>query len=255
MGIQVLTDSLNSVEATIGQFEAGGNFIERRDAAETLAVIAREIVFALRRGSADSDPDVSHTCRQSIQAVTSDLTDGLESIEIEIVAAKRMLDHLRASSGGASGDEAKGASTGESRPATHDEIRRWLIDLAQEQKAPLEEKENRCILDIALQQGRRQKVYIDLGQRDSGGEELIILYTLCGPAQEKIFRGALKANARLSHAAFALHRTKNEETLILLGRRRLAGLTADALKDDVMYLARKGDLAEAQLLKGEDDRH
>lgn len=246
-----LTATLHGVEAALRQFETGSNWIERRDAIDVLGLCAREIGHALRAGAADSDPDVAHAASQLLLALKKDLTGSAEAAAIEIAAQRRAVQGALDSEP----DEARESASGQGAGAAPSpaEIRRWLTELAEVHKAKVVGEGELLTVKFPLQGGRSQKVYVDLDEQDSAGEPLVLLYTVCGEPRPEVYPRALLANARLSHAAFALLRRAENERLIMVCRRRLAGLRQPAFASNMLYIAKKGDEAQAQLeAKGKD---
>ena len=230
------TGTPDGVDSVLHQYEHGSNWVERRDAADALTLTAREIISALRRGAEDKDPDVSHASRKALETLKSDQEADPAQVKTDIDAMRRT---LRIEHG--TGQE---SATDVSTP---DDIRGWLLEFAESKKAQLEGERDKFTVTLQLQQGRTQKVYIDIDERDSSGEPLILLYTVCGPPRPEVYAKALQSNARLSHSAFALLKQGKQERLILVNRRRQRGLTSETLASDLLYLAKKGDQAETQL--------
>lgn len=248
MSPRELGEIFDAVESGIAQFKEGENWVKRRDAADVLGLGARDILLALRRGSTDADPDVALVSKQIVEAIKHDLGADLSSIELELASQRRTLGIHQTDSVSSSAPSGGDRSTDGASPQT---IRKWLTALAEREKGTVEGEGARLAIQIPLQAGRSQKVFIETGQKDSSGEDVIVLYTLCGAPEAKMYGSALESNARLSHAAFALLKRGEEQTLILVSRRRLAGLSQSAFETDLLYIARKGDQAEGQLQAGD----
>jgi len=246
------------IQAYIRTLEGGSNWVERRDAANVITFIARNALHALRTASEDSDPDVSHVAKASISTLQEDFTIPLETLKTQLAGVRRTLrtDKNSSSSGSKSdpnGDASGTAMAGTSSEPTTEEINGWLVDYAAANKGQLQSKDGKFELELPLLEGRSQKVFVDSTRKDSRGSAVVLIYTVCGPATEKLYSSALRSNASLSHAAFALLGKGEDQKLILASRRRLLGLTEGALLDDILYVAKKGDKAESQLTGGGDE--
>lgn len=230
------TGGLDGVKSVLRQYEQGSNWVERRDAADALTLTAREIILALRRGAEDKDPDVSHASRKALETLKSDQEADPAQVETEIAATRRTLRIGR--------NIVQESATDVPTP---EDIKGWLLEFAESKKTQLKGERDKFTVTLQLRQGRTQKVYIDIDERDSSGEPIILLYTVCGPPRPEVYAKALQSNARLSHSAFALLKQGKQERLILVNRRRQRGLTSETLAKDLLYLAKKGDEAETQL--------
>lgn len=231
-----------------------GNWIERGDAAKSLSLIAREATHALRKASTDSDQDVSSAAKKALELLEKDSVGNAEEVDRQLADSRRQHQKEIGWRGDTGSDEDSGSAatpSSEAEPPDPAQVQKWLESFAEETGSKIQQSEDRIGLEISLAEGRRQKVFVDLDKKDSSKNPVILIYTVCGPANENVYKKALQSNAKLSHAAFALLDSKGKTTLIMVSRRRLDGLNAGSLADDVLYVARKGDDAEKQL-HGED---
>lgn len=238
------------LQGYVRKLEGGANWVERRDAANSITFIARSALYALRTASGDSDPDVSHAAKAGVETLQGDFKAGLAVLETQLAGVRRTL-RMDKSTGGA--DSAPHSPAAASLEPTSDEIHGWLVDYAEANKGVLQGKEGKFTLEILLLEGRTQKIFIDATRKDSQGNATILIYTICGPATKKLYSAALRSNASLSHAAFALLGKGEDQKLILASRHRLAGLGERVLTENILYVAKKGDKAESQLTGGGDE--
>lgn len=238
----------DTTEAFIRQLAGGRNWVERRDGAAALAMMAREAVLALRKAAQDKDPDVAHECRKSVETIAGDLTATLPELEMEIAAALRAYhaDRGARSPAAAPGGAAAAGAPGGGEP-TAEAIGAWLGEIVVKHGGQASQTEGKWLLELGVGRGRTQKLFVEADKTDSNGRGVIVVYTICGPAEAKVLRAALKSNMQLSHAAFGLMAQGEGHLLALQSRRRRAGLTREGLEEDLLYVARKGDQAEAQL--------
>jgi hypothetical protein len=257
-------DGTEITEALIGQMAGGANWVERRDAASTLTLIVRQSLLALRKMAEDKDPDVAHECKKSVATITSDLTASTLNLETELSGAMRTYRADRGSSsagltasrvagaGAAHAGEAGGRSgaasgSGSAPGASRFDLEAWLRAMAKEQGGELKERDGQWAVEFRLSGERRQTIFVDPDRKDSSGQPVAVMYTLCGPAEPKVFAASLNANAQLSHAAFAMIKQGETRRLVLISRRRMAELTRENVAETLAYLAKKGDRAESQL--------
>lgn len=262
-------DGTEITEALVRQVEGGSNWVERRDAATSLTMMVRQGLLALRKTAEDKDPDVAHECRKAVETVGGDLRNALQDIELELGSALRA---YRADLAGSRPEAAEGVaaaladgeSTGAgarkarqgrdwSHAATRDDLERWVRQIAEGRKGELGEKAGQWKIEFRTDGDRKQTIFIDPDRKDSAGHPVAVMYTLCGPAEPKVYGTALKTNMQLSHAAFGVIKQGETPLLALISRRRIGELTRDSLEETLEYLAKKGDRAESQLQ--EEDAH
>ncbi len=256
-------DGTEITDALVKQIEGGSNWVERRDAAAALTMMIRRGLLALRKSAEDKDPDVSHECKKSVELVRSDLTGATRDIELELAAALRAyladLAGSRPMEPEASTERASGEASSEvsgavaSVGATRSDLEQWLKAIAESRGGSVRETEGQWAVEVSLDGDRKQTIFVDPDRKDSSGEAVAVMYTLCGPADPKIYSMALKTNMQLSHAAFGVTKQGEKRLLALIGRRRLSELTRESLSEILEYLAKKGDRAESQLQT--DDEH
>lgn len=258
-------DGTQITEALVRRVETGSNWVERRDAATALTMMVREGLLALRKTAEDRDPDVAHECRKAVDTVQNDLKGALQDIEQELGQALRAYradlagsqpgdpDAIAEGESPEAGGEKESPARVWSHQATRDDLERWVRQIADSRRGDLREAEGQWKLEFALEGERRQTVFIDPSRKDSAGQDVAVMYTLCGPAEPQVYAKALKTNMQLSHAAFGIVDQKDSTLLALISRRRIGELTRDSLEETLVYLAKKGDRAESQLHA--DDAH
>ena len=102
-------------------------------------------------------------------------------------------------------------------------------------------------LDVPLKGGRTQKVKVLFGSKDFENEEIVTVYTECGPANASIIEWALRKNLTLHYGAFALRRMKNERTLVMVNTLLKHDLNIDELRKSIINIAEKADAVEKAL--------
>lgn len=250
-------DGTGIAETLIRQMNEGRNWVERRDAATALAMMVREALLALRKTAADKDPDVAHECQKSIETIGNELKIDLSTVEMELSGSLRAYHMDRGGPGALreGSEEEREAEAEITRPTgapSAVDVVEFMKEIARKRSGRVGSAGNHWYVELDLEGGRRQKIFVDPNKKDGAGEPIVILYTLCGPAEPKVYSTALKSNSQLSHAAFGLLKQGEKDVLALISRRRLSVMTENALEDDLLYLASKGDRAEKQLQGGDE---
>ena len=187
----------------LGNKQAG--WVTRRDAADALGLIAREALTALHEHSAEEDVDVRTAVEKALQQCGA-------------------LAH---------GDAAR------KTPA-----RFSLEELAQ----AVEKKGSRAvapsgagyIINCSLRGGRKQQVRHEPHQRRDG-VELVRVYTVCGPATDRAYGWALRANLNISQGALALADEDGKPHLVLMNCYLAETVTPTAVLASVRELSAYGD--------------
>ena len=100
---------------------------------------------------------------------------------------------------------------------------------------------------VNLSSERKQIVRVVFDRSDPDGDPALLVYTVCGGADEKRFRWALKVNARLPYGALALREVEGKEQFILINTLPEADTTRLELRKVILTLAEKGDVIEKRL--------
>ncbi|MBI4577943.1 MAG: hypothetical protein HY722_16905 [Planctomycetes bacterium] len=101
--------------------------------------------------------------------------------------------------------------------------------------------------EVKLVDGRKQGVYVREGRKDFEGEELIVVYTVCGTANPKNYENALRLNARISYGAVAIYDIDGKPCFVMTDSILAKNVSSAALRKSVLTLADKGDWLEKQI--------
>lgn len=206
-----MSEGIEQTVASLANRKAG--WVTRRDAADSLATLARTALTALHAHQDDPDVDVR-------------------------AAVLKALDRLNAPL--APGEIAAGASTLE-------ELARACAKPKYRVVSPWE---NGYAIRVSLRDGRTQTVYLVPCERDDG-RSLVRVFTYCGEVKTEILEWALRNNERLAHCAFAIDRDKDKERIILVNNLYQDRATAEAVKSAVKEIAHFGDWVEKRLSGGD----
>ena len=113
--------------------------------------------------------------------------------------------------------------------------------------------EDTYTLEVPLKGNRTQKVKVLFGAKDFEGEEIITVYTECGPSNARVMQWALEKNLTMRYGAFALRKVRNEYILVMVNTLLRRDINIQELKKTVLNLAAKADAVE-KFLTGTDIR-
>ena len=98
---------------------------------------------------------------------------------------------------------------------------------------------------------RRQYVYITGYHKGPDNEDLIQVFTVCAPDDERFYKSALLLNMNLPFGAIALSNVDGETYFVLVDTYLAESVTFKELSASITTLARAGDKME-RMLVGED---
>ena len=107
------------------------------------------------------------------------------------------------------------------------------------------------LLTVSLKGGRSQKVNVAMSSSDSEGEQLIVIYTQCGPAEPKRYEWALKQNLRMPYGSIGVRESKGKPVFVMVDTHLARTAQADEVRKSVMELAKRADAME-KVLTGAD---
>lgn len=107
------------------------------------------------------------------------------------------------------------------------------------------------LLTVSLKGGRFQKVNVATSSSDSEGEQLIVIYTQCGPADPKKYEWALKQNLCMPYGAIGVREIKDKPMFVMVDTQLARTAQADEIRKSVLELAKRADAME-KVLTGAD---
>lgn len=183
-------------------------WVLRRDAAEYLGKTAGRALTALKAHLKDSDVDVKSAVERALR------TAGADSIPAP-------------SPGGVALKDLAGAceKAGERSVQPH---------------------EDGYVVEVCLEGGRRQHVYLMPFERKDG-VALVRIFTYCGVSDPNALEWALKANMKLTHGALGLATQDGEMRLVLVDSQKAEKALPAGVRSSVKAIAFYGDWIEEKL--------
>jgi len=102
---------------------------------------------------------------------------------------------------------------------------------------------------LSLDEGRSQKVAVYFGRQDEQGDELVVIYSECGPAQEKYYEAVLRKNLSIPSGAFAIRDVDGTPNFVLVDTLLAASATPRILAKRIENIASRADIVEKSLTK------
>ncbi len=103
------------------------------------------------------------------------------------------------------------------------------------------------LLTVPLKGGRSQKVNVTTTSSDAEGEQIIVIYTKCGPADPKRYEWALKQNLCMPYGAIGVREIKDKPMFVMVDTQLARTAQADEIRKSVLELAKRGDAVEKML--------
>ena len=182
-------------------------WVHRRDAALELGAAAAAALGALQRHAADEDVDVRQAVREAMEKIRLP--------ELPEAMNAYSLDTLAKS-------------------------------CARKDRRSVSAVEGGYEVTVSLRENRKQVVRLSMAELQ-GGVAVVQLSTRCGSAGGKLRDWALRNNASLCHAAFALDEADGEPCIVMLRNIPHVEANPSNVKSAVKEMARYGDWVENTL--------
>lgn len=105
----------------------------------------------------------------------------------------------------------------------------------------------RYSLTVPLPGGRSQKVAVSFDGRDDDGSHLVVIHSVCGPADAKLYRRALRTNTKLSYGALAIAEVDGKDHFVLVNTQLARTAQPLELRKSILLIAEKADAMEKRL--------
>ncbi|NQT40243.1 MAG: HEAT repeat domain-containing protein [Planctomycetes bacterium] len=100
---------------------------------------------------------------------------------------------------------------------------------------------------LSLPDGRSQKVAVFFGRVDGQGDELVLIYSECGPADAKYYEAVLRKNLGIPAGAFAIRDIDGTPNFVMVDTMVAASVTPRVLVKKIENIAARADRVEKKL--------
>ncbi|MBP85772.1 MAG: hypothetical protein CMJ64_03500 [Planctomycetaceae bacterium] len=111
--------------------------------------------------------------------------------------------------------------------------------------------DGRCSIPVQLPNGRAQTVRIEIDGDAETGEEIVRVFSVCGPASDCYYERALHLNAAISHGAIGIETVDGGPHFVMVNAYPRATCDSHEIRTSVVEIAKHSDQVE-HLLTGED---
>lgn len=144
-----------------------------------------------------------------------------------------------------------GFITEKDRKKIKDNLKILLSEFTNNTKIECKETDEGFELTVPQPGDRKQKVYITTDRRDSDGEDIYQIFTICTESDARLFEFALRANLEIDYGALAIKEIFGTDYLVLVNTQLVKSAQAVELEKSVLTLAEIGDDIE-QIVTGKD---
>lgn len=106
---------------------------------------------------------------------------------------------------------------------------------------------NSYAFHLTFPSGRKQKVHVLLGRKDSEGDDLVMVYSPCAPADEAHYEEALRMNLRIPAGAIGITDLEEKPHFVMVDVLLLATLHSRQLTKAIEHVGKRADLLEESL--------
>ncbi|MEK6235955.1 MAG: hypothetical protein N2C14_14705 [Planctomycetales bacterium] len=185
----------------------------------------------------------------------TDATDALEDISGEKfaldVGAWRAWDRTGSAAAGrraAGGGDGSSDATAPAEPLTRDELIRQSAEILEVEPTGAGDSRE---FHLDVPGDRKQRVTVHFGNQDEDGDELVVVYSPCCPADSKYYEASLRMNLTLPAGALAIRDVDDVPTLVMVDVFLAATLHPWQLAKSITYIAERADKLE-QRVTGQD---
>ena len=111
--------------------------------------------------------------------------------------------------------------------------------------------DGRCSLAVPLPNGRAQTVCVEITRDAETDEEIVRVFSVCGPASACYYERALHLNAAISHGAIGIETADHDPHFVMVNAYPRATCDAHEIRTSVFEIAKHADQVE-HLLTGDD---
>ena len=102
---------------------------------------------------------------------------------------------------------------------------------------------------LSLPSGREQKVAVFFGREDDQGDEIVVIYSECGPADPKYYESVLRKNLTIPAGALAIRDIDDKPNFVMVDTLLAASITPRSLAKSIENIASRADSIEKSLTR------
>ncbi len=102
---------------------------------------------------------------------------------------------------------------------------------------------------LSLPADRTQKVTVYFGRKDADGDELVVIYSECGPADARHYEAILRKNMSIPSGAFAIRDIGDKPNFVMVDTMAAVSVTPSVLAKKIENIASRADSVERALTK------
>ena len=103
--------------------------------------------------------------------------------------------------------------------------------------------------ELSLPGDRTQKVTVYFGRKDADGDEMVVIYSECGPADARHYEAILRKNMSIPSGAFAIRDIDDKPNFVMVDTMAAVSVTPSVLAKKIENIAFRSDSVERVLTK------
>lgn len=108
-------------------------------------------------------------------------------------------------------------------------------------------------ITVPISGDRKQKVHVLFNGRDGEGHDTISFLSICGPASDRHAMSLLRLNSKLTFAALAVRKIKDEEYIVVTANQLAGTADREEIRKMLSEVAKRADAVERKLTDGKDE--
>ncbi|MFV1965269.1 MAG: protein kinase [Pirellulaceae bacterium] len=109
------------------------------------------------------------------------------------------------------------------------------------------------VVTVELAEGRSQRVFVQVCRGAAVSDQVINIFSICGPVCERYLRRALELNAQIPHGSIAIQTVDDEPLFVMSNAYPRATCDPEEIRKSVLTIAKHADGVEDRLT-GQDQR-
>jgi serine/threonine-protein kinase len=110
---------------------------------------------------------------------------------------------------------------------------------------------DRFVVSVKLAGGRSQRVYVEACQGAAVTEQVVKIYSICGPVCQRYLRRALELNAEIPYGSIAIQTVEGQPHFVMSNAYPRATCDPEEVRQSALTIARYADKVEHRLTGGD----